>query len=135
MIEFFVPCNPVGKARARVTRNGTFTPKKTVDAERMIELTARTLRGFAPLIEGPIRLTIAAKFEYPKSWSTKRRYATFWHTSKPDDDNVAKLVRDALNKVLWHDDSQVADSRTSKFYTHGQPGLEIRIEEISHAAP
>jgi hypothetical protein len=40
---------------------------------------------------------------------------------KPDWDNAAKLVCDALNGIAWRDDAHVADARVLKFWA--PPGV------------
>lgn len=37
-------------------------------------------------------------------------------TTKPDADNIAKLVLDALNGKAWHDDSQITSLDVTKLY-------------------
>lgn len=39
------------------------------------------------------------------------------HTSRPDKDNLTKLVMDALNSVVWEDDCQVYEGRQTKVYS------------------
>lgn len=69
-------------------------------------------------IEGPVRVTITAIFEIPKSWPKykQREAAATLHTQKPDFDNVAKWVLDGMNRVAFADDGQVADCRTIKIW-------------------
>ena len=45
---------------------------------------------------------------------------------KPDIDNIAKSVLDALNNVAYRDDSQVVECHARKFYS-SQPRVEITI--------
>lgn len=42
MIEFIVPTAAIGKARPRVTRHGTYTPRKTRDYEELVRHCFRT---------------------------------------------------------------------------------------------
>ena len=50
-------------------------------------------------------------------------------TKKPDIDNIAKCVLDALNKLAYRDDTQVVTLRMEKHY--GEiPRVEVEIEEI-----
>ncbi len=68
------------------------------------------------LLEGPCVCRITAVFPRPKSKTTKRGpNLRILHTGKPDCDNVAKAVCDALNGVAWKDDSQVCQLRIDKF--------------------
>ena len=47
---------------------------------------------------------------------------------KPDIDNIAKIVADALNKVAYDDDSQICDMKIIKRYGE-QEKLIIELEE------
>ena len=53
-----------------------------------------------------------------------------YHITRPDSDNLAKLVKDALNKVFWKDDSLVCDLNIKKRYDHDNPRTEITITPI-----
>jgi Holliday junction resolvase RusA-like endonuclease len=53
--------------------------------------------------------------------------------SKPDADNYAKLVLDALNGVLWRDDSQVVRLFVEKAYCdelHPQQGVALQVHAM-----
>jgi Holliday junction resolvase RusA-like endonuclease len=128
MIQFFVACTPRGKQRARVLRSGhSYTPKETVDLERLIAWECKkAMNGQKPL-EGPICLAIDARFDVPQSWSAKKREAAHWKTSKPDADNIVKLVKDALNKVAWVDDAQIVELFCRKIYAEAGGGLRINF--------
>jgi len=49
--------------------------------------------------------------------------------TKPDVDNYVKGIKDALNKVIWNDDSQVVDLTVSKFYSES-PRVEVLVEKL-----
>ena len=58
------------------------------------------------------------------------------HTGKPDIDNIAKAVLDALNGIAYEDDSQICKVDASKWYCFNtnlgdidDPGLNIWIVE------
>src|SRR5579863_1288505 len=131
MIQFFVACTPMGKQRARVLRSGrSYTPKETVDLERLIAWECKKAMAQAKPLEGPIRLAIEARFSPPVSWSKARITDTYWKTSKPDLDNLTKLVKDALNHVAWADDAQIVELTCRKVYTiFDLPGLRIDFEQ------
>lgn len=98
MLEFTVPGEPVSKLRARAGRGGRFyTPKKTVDYETRVKAHARgamIVAGMKSHMEGPLFLRCV--------FYTSRKV-----TSKPDLDNLVKCVKDAMNQVVYDDDSQV----------------------------
>ena len=52
-----------------------------------------------------------------------------FHTKKPDSDNVAKAILDALNGYLYPDDSAVQIDRCWKVYTNAAPRVEVEIRE------
>ena len=49
---------------------------------------------------------------------------------KPDNDNIVKVVQDALNEVAFHDDVQVVDCQLRKFYSEN-PKLVVTIQEAT----
>lgn len=48
---------------------------------------------------------------------------------KPDIDNIAKAVLDALNSVAYRDDTQIVELQIRKQYSE-KPRLEICMEEL-----
>ncbi len=51
-------------------------------------------------------------------------------TSKPDTDNLVKLLKDCMTKVgFWKDDAQVARDIVEKFWAE-IPGIYIRVTEL-----
>lgn len=121
MITFELPGPPVGKARARVTRWGAYTPKKTQQHEAAIREAARQAMGEAKPIEGPLKAALVFCMPIPASWPKKRRQEALeglaWPTGKPDADNLAKAVLDACNNVVYRDDSQIVALIVGKRYS------------------
>lgn len=125
-----IPGKIQGKQRPRVTKKGiTFTPHQTVSYENLIKYTYKKEKG--PFFEGQIKLKITAYFEIPKSKSKKEKELMLKNvirpTKKPDADNIIKIVCDALNKIAYHDDSQVVSVIFEKFYAEEEK-LIIEIE-------
>jgi Holliday junction resolvase RusA-like endonuclease len=87
---------------------------------------------FTPFM-GPVRLNIIFMFPRPKSHFCKaglKPNAPALFTSKPDADNAAKAVMDALTTLgTWKDDAQVCNLHVTKQYASGQPGATIGISE------
>lgn len=137
LIEIRLDGEPCGKGRPRFSRaSGTaYTPEKTRTYEGMLRTKAMdAMRGRRP-IDGPFRVTIEARFSIPASWPKWKKAAAHtgqWrHVSKPDGDNLLKVL-DALNHVVFVDDSQATRSEILKRY-HEQPALLIWIEPLSQA--
>lgn len=120
IVRFTIPGEPYGKGRPRFTKTGrVYTPKKTADYERLIQREYAAQTG-AKKLEGPIEATVEAMCSVPKSGTKRdreRKLAGYLlPTKKPDCDNIAKTVLDALNGIAYHDDSQVVGLHVYKQY-------------------
>lgn len=127
-MRLVIPGTPVPKARPRTVIQGgrahTYTPRKTRQWEETVRAVAMLHRPPAPY-EGPLAVTMV--FYLPKPKSSKRR----WPSVKPDLDNLIKACSDALNGVIWRDDSQIVKQTCEKRYgDHGDSRVEIEIEEL-----
>lgn len=119
-----------GKARPRLGRYGTYTPVDTVNYENLIKISYLNAGG-VNLHNKPIKMQIQAIFEPPKSISKKKKEELLQGKpvlKKPDIDNIAKIVADALNKIAYDDDSQICDIKIIKQYGE-QEKLIIQVEE------
>ena len=124
--SFTVPGEVVGSARPRVTRNGTYLPKKTREYRKRIQgaFIASCGGRVSPIPKGaPVALNITVQRALPKS--RPRKIESEHDTFKPDVDNITKNVMDALNGMAWVDDSQVVmqsirkmDRRRTEEYIH-----------------
>lgn len=129
-IQFTVPGVPVGKGRPRVTRYGTYTPEKTRAYEEKVRLCWQTQSGKSFPAGIPLLAHITAWFPVPKS-VTKRRAAELdgaYHVKRPDCDNIAKAILDALNQYAYPDDSAVQIT-VEKRYTTAAPRVDVTILE------
>jgi Holliday junction resolvase RusA-like endonuclease len=129
--SFTVPGEPRGKARARSTRGGHhYTPQSTKDYEALVaSIAAPFMRGREPH-EGPVEVNIDAYFGVPKSFKGKKlddaNNARIRCVKKPDYDNINKIICDAMNGIVYKDDSQVADGSTTKRY-YITPHVEVEV--------
>jgi Holliday junction resolvase RusA-like endonuclease len=120
---------PVPKARPRLGRGRIFTPRTTEVAEHRIRLAWEREVGGAPLA-GPIALRVVVYLRQPAG-VPKRDRLTARPTKRPDLDNFAKTVLDALNHVAYLDDAQVVALTAEKRYAIGHaPRWEIAVEEL-----
>ncbi len=124
---FIIPGKPQGKARPRVTRNGTYTPQRTKDYQNRIK---QAYNG-EYLPEKPLIATIVCYYSIAKNTSkAKRRLmleGKMYPLVKPDLDNVAKVILDALNGVAYKDDNLVVCLCIAKYY--GEPRIEVKITQ------
>lgn len=116
-ITFFVPGEPVPKARPRVIQRHTihgageyvtthaYTPRRTIAHEQAI--------GWRALAAHP-GLNPDAQHEWAVflQFFCQRRPGRLWPAA--DTDNLVKAVLDGLNGVAWKDDSQVSYIRARR---------------------
>jgi len=128
---FEVEGKPQGKARPRVTRHGAYTPAKTRAYEKAVAAAYRAQTG-TYFGEAQLSVMVFAYFEPPKSVSKKKRAAmldgTIKPTVKPDADNVAKAVCDALNGIAYRDDAQITTLIIRKAYRE-RAGVKVCISD------
>lgn len=102
-----VPGKVVGKMRPRFTTAGgaarAYTPRKSLEFENRVAAEYRKQGG--RLHRGAVQVTVAYRRPLPKSLPRYR--SGEWDEVKPDLDNVAKSVLDALNGLAYEDDSSV----------------------------
>lgn len=133
-VLFSVPGEPGHKGRPRFTRYGhTYTDKKTVEFENLVRVAfAQHVPGHQPY-EGQCRVEIDAYFPIPISTSKKRKAlmmdGLIRPTKRPDCDNIAKAVLDALNSVAYNDDKQIIEMLVRKWYSD-VPRTIVMIEEV-----
>lgn len=121
VLDFTVSAKAVGKGRPRLTTRGgyahAYTPAKTREFESLVSWSAKqAMCQCLPVASGCalfVQITVP-----PLSWSRKRRSDVFgaFCSKKPDTDNVAKAILDAMNGVVYEDDAQVAGLIVQKFY-------------------
>lgn len=113
-----IPGKPCAWQRARSNGRIRFdSPEQVRNKASIAQLGANKMKGRPPF-EGPLEVHVAAFWLYPKSMSKKRRstYGSHFFTARPDGDNVIKLIGDALNGIVWRDDSQIVTLMVSKRY-------------------
>ena len=123
----------MGKERVRMTRQGhAYTPERTVNYEGRLALAAQTAMGDAPPLDGPLEVDMIAYMPIaeskPKKWKAAASTGEIRPTKKPDWDNFGKIL-DALNLIVWVDDSQIVDGRVRKYYSD-RPRMEITVRKI-----
>ena len=138
-ITFTVPGKPQGKARPRVVRQGgfsrSFTPEKTVLYENWIRTCYQRAAGdYRFPDDAPLELSVTAVFPIPKSYSRRKKEGCFSGfirpTGKPDCDNIAKTVLDALNGVAYDDDCQIVALHVYKLYGE-TPRVTVQLREVA----
>jgi Holliday junction resolvase RusA-like endonuclease len=123
-----------GQLRRRGKPTIHYTPSSTRNYKTAIALVAaRAMAGREPS-KLPIYLGCTFCLEIPRSWSKREKAAALTEarlpTSRPDLDNFAKGVKDALTGIAYADDAQVVILQLRKVYA-AIPSTEIQVREIA----
>lgn len=135
-LHLLIPGVPVAQPRQRhrvVTANGkTFTQNYTPKSSPVnlfkanVQFVAMHIiletPGFV-VLECPIRMDVVFVFSRPAS-AKKANKGRLPHDVKPDRDNVLKAVQDALEGILYRNDSQVFAGSVDKY--------RAAIGEVAH---
>lgn len=131
MIRFTIPGPARGKGRPRFVKatGRTYTPEQTASYENLVRLAAEKAMAGRPPLEGPMELRLHMLKAIPASWSKGKQAKAVWVVTKPDFDNHLKIVADAMNRIVYGDDVQIALVSYSKRY--GQPeGMTVELVEL-----
>lgn len=130
---------PVPQKQTRFAFRGkhphAYDPSK-LDKEKM----QWQIRPTAPEtpISGPVELTIYFFLPIPKSASKALRQQMINRVilpdKKPDEDNLAYLVSNALKEIVYDDDRRVVAKHVYKFYGE-TPKTIIKVRPILQAEP
>lgn len=133
-IQFIIPGVPKGKDRPRFNRYGqAYSTTATTDYEKMVKTLYLSHHGRQIEPKVPVSVHIVAFYQIPKSANkaqkTMMREGRIRPMVKPDVDNVEKIILDALNKIAWHDDSQVVQLTAEKQYSD-TPRVVVTVETL-----
>lgn len=134
-MRLFIPGKPKGKGRPRFYKGHAVTPEDTRAYEQAIQMLYKA-KYHARKLYGAIEFDIKVYCIVPKNYSKKRRYEIAKNEErpqvKPDVDNIAKIVLDALNGIAYDDDKQVTDLIVRRRYTFDsrREGVMITFEEV-----
>ena len=130
MIKFFIECEPptVTQQEHRVGRrkDGSvyfYNDRRLEEAKAFLKDQVIKKRPAEPL-KGPVRLLVKWCF------GRKGKPDGTYKDTKPDTDNLNKLLKDVMTGAgYWKDDAQVASEIIEKFWAD-KPGIFIQVEEL-----
>lgn len=131
MTEFFMPMIPptvTHQEKDVAVINGKpviYEPPELKDARaKLMAHLAHHSDPFFPYTTG-VRLTV--KWLFPRGTHKHGEY----RITKPDTDNLIKLLKDCMTAVgFWTDDALVASEICEKFWSD-TPGIYVKIEELT----
>jgi len=136
MITFEVVGETVAQGRPRAGKSWgghtvLYDPAKSRHFKEYVKLVA-SQHAPAELLACPLKVYVKIYRNIPKSFSKKKKEdaenGILRPVTKPDVDNYYKGIGDALNNVIWEDDSQVVSLTIEKYYSN-RPRAEIQISE------
>lgn len=135
MTEFFMPMIPptvTAQEHKTTRRNGKtiiYDPPELKDARAKLSAALTQHRPDKPYTVG-VRLVV--KWLFPIRGKCHKHGD--YKTTRPDTDNLQKLLKDCMTKCgFWKDDALVASEICEKFWTD-VPGIWIHIEELENGA-
>ena len=123
-IEFDIKGKVKAKQSVKFTNTGIkYTPPDIVEYSNFVKLSfinkypnwdAQALK------DKPLKMNIDVFMPVPQSYSKKKKIKAITNelrpTTKPDCDNIAKNINDALNGILYPDDKQIVSLNVNKYY-------------------
>ena len=135
IVTFEVEGDPVPKGRPRVARRGqfvqTYTDAKTIDYETHVAMKARQAIGASEPLKGALTVFLYLRYGVPTSYSKKRKEACLLgleYPKKQDIDNVYKSITDAMQGIVFLNDSQIVEAHIKKVY-HETAGANVMVQE------
>lgn len=137
MYRFTLSGNPIPQKQTRFSCRGGF-PRAYDPSKKDLEMIQWQIRPFAPVtpLQGPISLSLFFFLPIPKSTSKAKRDQMIRRiilpVVKPDEDNLAYIVTNALKKIVYDDDNQICEKHVYKVYD-ACPRTEIIVKTIQTA--
>lgn len=140
LVSILVPGDPRGKGRPRfriirpkgggASFASVYTDAETLEYERGIAQAGAAAWSSRPPLDEALTVFVEAFMPIPASWSRRKQgqavAGEIFPTGKPDGDNIQKCVGDALNKIVWVDDSSIIMWQCLKLYSDF-PRLRISV--------
>lgn len=141
-VKFTAPgiARPKGSKRLARLKNGHTVMLEMSKHERpwreqVAFAAAQAMKGRERFTGRPLSAFMAFGFPRPKSHygrSGLKPGAPRWHVGRPDASKLARSVEDALNGIVWDDDSRVARLVAHKYYLDRDElaGVNIEVQEL-----
>lgn len=133
-LNFTIKGKVKAKQSVKFGRNGIkYTPKDMVEYANLVRMSfinAYPDWHACNFEDKPLKVEIDVCMPIPKSYSKKKTEQALTNeirpTVKPDCDNIAKNINDALNGIAYPDDKQIVSLIVNKYYSRNEY-VEISI--------
>ncbi len=136
MLDIFLDVKPFPKQRPRVGKFGNvYTPDKTVICEKEIAALIKSFmnRNCIKMTASPVCVKLVFNYSYPSKLNSSQKVlkdiGMLYKRTRPDLDNLCKLVMDAMNNLVFEDDSQVCKLICEKRYSDVE-GISIQVVNL-----
>lgn len=109
-ITISIPFTPKAKVSVRMGRKSIYNP-----SQRGMQQTRHYVKSLLPqlggsLLSGALLVIVHFKMPIPKTIRPLQRqfFHNAPHAKRPDGDNLEKFLNDALNGIIWRDDSEIS---------------------------
>ncbi len=130
-MQFFLNINPptataqMKQVRVVGGKPMFYDPPRVKEARQTLSALLSPHRPASPLA-GPISLRVLWLFPKGKSHRNGE-----WRITKPDTDNLQKMLKDCMTRVgFWNDDAQVVREVVEKRWSDDPAGIYIELEEL-----
>ncbi len=137
-VTIVLPGDPVAFARTRTNSSGTrFNPKKQQRYAFAARWQAIIAMGSRPPFDCAVRMDLEAQFGIAASWPQKKKDAALVGDIRPvkvpDLTNIAKIIEDAFNHIIYKDDAQIVEYGVLRKVYSTTPQVIITVQPV--AAP
>lgn len=137
-IKFTINIPPHPQERPRFRRVGnfvqTYDPPNSKAYKKKVENVARLYAPSTP-IDSPIKINMTFFMPIPKSkskaWKRRALLGLELPDRKPDNDNLAKAILDAMNEIIYKDDARITDLNLKKRYSDVPRTEVVIIEQVT----
>ena len=106
-----------------------YKKKNVAQAEAILRDALLSYVPAEPITDKPIRLYVLWMFPYPKSAKKHKPGWDRWKITRPDTDNLNKLLKDVMTDMgFWKDDALICVEHIEKMYSD-EPGIEIWVDD------
>lgn len=121
MISINIPVDPLPQPRPRFGGGRAYQPRRIIDYKKLVGLAGKVaMRGREIIDKSAVDIRLCF---YRKFAPTSRNYGDF--------DNLAKAVCDALNGIVYKDDSQIVKCTIEKRQDKENPRIEVYVCNIA----
>lgn len=135
-LRVFIPGEPCAQGRPRFSTAGGFVraydPAKSRNYKAYVKAVCAEEaknQGWLFNTDLPLEVEIIAGLSIPSSKSKKFKQAAADGVEKPDVDNIAKTVTDALSGVIYKDDKQIVSLTVANRYAE-EPGVKVTVQVL-----